>query len=94
MRPQDVISALAEYVDFEGPEARPAAPTAPTGDIGMVRKGLSRSEMERLFGTAASSSERREGGLVVTTLVFNVRDQRISADFVDDVLIRYAIMSR
>ena len=94
MRPEDVVSALAEYVDFDGPEARPAAPPAPTGDIGMVRKGLSRGEMERLFGTAASSSERREGGLSVTTLVFNVRDQRISADFVDDVLIRYTIMSR
>jgi hypothetical protein len=94
MRPEDVVSALAEYVDFNGPEARPAASPAPMGDIGMVRKGLSRGEMERLFGTAASSAERREGGLAVTTLVFNVRDQRISADFVDDVLIRYTIMSR
>ena len=94
MRPEDVVSALAEYVDFNGPEARPAPPPAPMADTGMVRKGLSRGEMERLFGAAASSSERREGGLAVTTLVFNVRDQRISADFVDDVLIRYTIMSR
>jgi hypothetical protein len=95
MRPEDVISALAEYVDFGGPAARPSLPPPPqAGDVSMVRKGLSRGEAERLFGAPASSSERREGGLAVTTLVFNVRDQRISADFVDDVLIRYAIMSR
>ena len=92
MRPEDVVAALAEYVDFGGPAARPTPP--PMGDVSMVRKGLSRGETERLFGTPASSSERREGGLAVTTLVFNVRDQRISADFVDDVLIRYTIMSR
>jgi hypothetical protein len=98
MRPEDLVAALAEYVDFGGPAARPSLPpppqAGPAADVSMVRKGLSRGETERLFGPPASSSERREGGLAVTTLVFNVRDQRISADFVDDVLIRYAIMSR
>jgi hypothetical protein len=97
MRPEDLEAALAEYVDFGGPAARPSPPppqAGQAGDVSLVRKGLSRGEMERLFGDPASSSERREGGLAVTTLVFNVRDQRISADFIDDVLIRYAIMSR
>ena len=94
MRPEDVMAALAEYVDFSGPAARPNVPPPSIGDVSLVRKGLSRGETERLFGTPASSSERREGGLAVTTLVFNVRDQRISADFVDDVLIRYAIVAR
>ena len=95
MRPEDVMAALAEYVDFGArPGGRPPAPRPPTGDVSMVRKGLSRGETERLFGSPASSSERREGGLAVTTLVFDVGDQRISADFVDDVLIRYTIMSR
>jgi hypothetical protein len=94
MRPEDVVAALAEYVDFSSPAARPSVPPPSTGDVSMVRKGLSRGETERLFGTPASSSDRREGGLAVTTLVFNVGDQCLSADFVDDVLIRYAIMSR
>ena len=94
MRPEDVVSALAEYVDFgERPAARPPA-FPPMGDVSQVRKGLSRAELERLFGTPASSAERREGGLLVTTLVFDVGDQRVSADLVEDVLIRYAIMSR
>jgi hypothetical protein len=50
----------------------------------------------RAEGTPAArrSAGRREGGLSVTTLVFDVGDQRISADFVDDVLIRFTIMSR
>jgi hypothetical protein len=94
MRPEDLMAALAEYVDFGGrPPSRDALP-ATTGDISMVRKGLSRAEAERLFGAPASASQRREGGLSVTTLVFDVADQRVTADFVDDVLIRYTIMSR
>jgi hypothetical protein len=82
-------------VDFGAPAgARPSAAPNPSGDVSMLRKGLSRAETERLFGTPVSSSERREGGLLVTTLAFNLADQRISADFVDDVLIRYSVMSR
>ena len=92
--PRTSCPALAEYVDFgERPAARPPA-SRRLAMSAMVRKGLSRAEAERLFGTPASSSERREGGLLVTTLVFDVGDQRVSADLSDDVLIRYAIMSR
>ena len=94
MAPDDLVAALAEYVDFgRGARPEPALPP-PSGDIAMVRKGLSRAEMERLFGPPASSSERREGSLAVTTLTFNAGDQRVTAEFVDDVLIRYTIMSR
>jgi hypothetical protein len=94
MRPEDLMAALAEYVDFgDGPSSRDVVP-ATTGDISMVRKGLSRADAERLFGTPGSTSERREGALSVTTLVFTVADQRVTADFVDDILIRYTIVSR
>jgi hypothetical protein len=89
------MAALAEYVDFGGslaPRGAVAPPSA--GDLTLLRKGLSRAETTRLFGAPASSSERREGGLLVTTLVFNIGDQRATADYVDDVLIRYTIMSR
>lgn len=95
MRPEDLMAALAEYVDFggrPGPRESPAPP--PSGDITLVRKGLLRVEAERLFGTPASASERREGALTVTTLVFTIADQRITAEFVDEVLVRYTIMSR
>ena len=95
MRPEDMMAALAEYVDFGGrTAARDEVAPAPAGDITMVRKGLLRAEVERLFGTPTSSSERREGGLSVTTLGFTVGDQRVTAEFVDEVLIRYSIVSR
>jgi hypothetical protein len=95
MRPEDVMAALAEYVNFGGgPAPRAVAAQSPAGDLTMLRKGLSRADAERLFGAPASSSERREGGLLVTTLVFNAGDQRATVDFVDDVLIRYTIISR
>ena len=65
MRPEDVMAALADYVDFGGrPGPRETVPPPPDGDITMVRKGLLRPEAERLFGRPASASERREGGIL------------------------------
>ncbi|HMB81805.1 MAG TPA: hypothetical protein VKI43_17135 [Vicinamibacterales bacterium] len=107
MRPDDLMAALAEYVDFGGgtdtrpafvpaplPAPMPPAMTAPAGDISLLRKGLLRAEAERAFGRPVSASERREGGIVITTLVFSVGEQRVSADFLEDVLVRYTITSR
>ena len=95
MRPEDMMAALAEYVDFGGrTDARTDVAPPPAGDITMVRKGLLRGEAERAFGKPVSSSERREGGIVITTLVFDVGDQRVSAEFVEDVLVRYTITSK
>jgi hypothetical protein len=95
MRPEDLMAALAEYVDFGGRTAsRDEVPPPPTGDLTMVRKGLLRADADRLFGSPVSSSQRREGELSVTTVAFMVGDQRLTAEFVDDVLIRYTIVSR
>jgi hypothetical protein len=55
---------------------------------------MTRADAERAFGRPAETSERRDGGLAITTLVFVVADQRISADFVEDVLVRYTISSK
>ena len=66
----------------------------PTGDITQLRKGMTRAEALHAFGKPAEASERKDGGLVVTTLVFIVGDQRISADFVEDVCVRYTISSK
>jgi len=53
-----------------------------------------REEAEREFGRAVQSSERRDGGIVIRTLVFDFGEQRVTADFVEDVLVRYTISSR
>jgi hypothetical protein len=101
IRPQDMMAALAEYVDFGPlsgavpPRVTRDAPLPPAaGDISLLRKGMTRAEAERAFGRPAEVSERRDAGLAVTTLVFVAGDQRISADFVEDVLIRYTISSK
>jgi hypothetical protein len=93
LRPEDVVAALAEYVDFDG-GIDVAGVVPPVGDITLLRKGMTRMEAERVFGGALESSERRDAGLAVTTLVFDVGDQRVAADFVEDVLVRYTISSK
>lgn len=104
IRPEDMMAALAEFVDFRG-DAAPAfppplpppsapPPSDPSGDIGLLRKGMLRADAEREFGRAVGSSERREGGIVIRTLIFNVGEQRITADFIEDVLVRYTVASK
>jgi hypothetical protein len=95
LRPEDVIAALSEYVDFHGAAStREPPPAAARGDIAQLRKGMLRADAEREFGAAVESSERREGGITIATLAFNVGDQRVVADFVEDVLVRYTVTSR
>jgi len=100
IRPEDMMAALDEFVDFRGdappsfPPPMAPPPMGPSGDIGQLRKGMLRADAERAFGRAVEASERRDGGIVVQVLVFNVGEQRITADFIEDVLVRYTISSK
>ena len=94
MRPEDLMASLAEYVDFGGRTDARDDMALPQGDITMVRKGLLRAEAERAFGKPVTTSERREGGITILTLVFDVGDQRVNAEFLEDVLVRYSITSK
>jgi hypothetical protein len=95
MRPEDVIAALSGYVDFRATDTRQdETPAAARGDITLLRKGMLRADAEREFGKPLESSERREGEITVATLVFSVGEQRVAADFVEDVLVRYTITSK
>ena len=96
--------SLAEYIDFsngapaEYIDTKPAVDAAapkPSGDGVLPRKGMTRGEAERAFGKPVIDAvDRREGSVVVTTLVFVSGDQKITADFIEDVLVRYTITSR
>jgi hypothetical protein len=93
IRPEDLAAALSEYIDFGGrTDARDEA--APSGDVTQLRKGMTRADAVRTFGKPVDSSERRDAGLALTTLVFDVGDQRVTADFVEDVLVKYTITSK
>lgn len=93
IRPDDVMAALAEYVDFS--VLRGVPPPMPASlDVSALHKGMAREDVERAFGRPVQASERRDGGLVTTTLVFASGNERVTVDFVEDVLVRYAIASR
>jgi hypothetical protein len=87
--PRDVMAALGSYVSFSALpfDDRQVDEPAP-------RKGMTRRQAEGALGTPITSSERREGTLQVVTLVFNRGTEQITADFVEDVLVRYVTTPR
>src|SRR5262245_28562614 len=91
--PEDVEKALVEYVDFHNSADVDDGPLT-TADLSAVRKGMPREDVQLAFGTPVERSEKREGGVVVTTLIFDVGRERLTAAFVEDVLVRYTIASR
>ena len=89
---EDVMTALAEFVDFRAPAT--SAPAAAAIDATRLRKGMLRGEAENLFGRPAQASQKTLGEFTVVTLVFLAGEQRITADFVEDVLVRYSMASK
>ena len=91
--PEDVEKALVVYVDFHnGTDADDDQSTS--ADLSDVRKGMLREDVELAFGTPVERSENREGGVIVATLIFDVGRERLTAAFVEDVLVRYTIASK
>ena len=91
MTPESVMQALAEYVDFSLMSEPDAA--RPAGGHGELRKGLSMEEVDAMLGRPDSISRRTEGTLTVSTSIYRTRERRITAEFVEGVLIRYTITS-
>ncbi|MEO6237090.1 MAG: hypothetical protein ABIQ52_08825 [Vicinamibacterales bacterium] len=104
-----VMRALANYVDFPFAGNRPAAQDRPAAapdardrrdardqpmGAGAMRKGMSVAEVEQSLGRAEKTSSRMEGTLRVVTNTYSRGDQVVTADFVEGVLIKYAIASR
>lgn len=91
--PEDVMDALKEYVDFSTMNLPPAGrlrdPVTPVD--AQPRRGMPRQDAERLFGQPVDVSQRSEGTLTVVTLVFIRGSDRITAEFVEDVMIRFVI---
>jgi hypothetical protein len=98
---EGVKTALAEYVEFEPRESRDLGPmlasasgyvpaaSAPAGP----RKGMLLREADELFGRAATTSERSEGKLKVVNRTYSTEDGKLTAEFVEGVLIRYQVSS-
>jgi hypothetical protein len=104
IKPEEVMAALAEFVDFSSLGYHPPAPVLSRDEHDdrddrddrtvAPRKGMTREEAEHEFGPPASENEHREGGLRVVTLRFDLRNQQIVGDFVEGVLVRFSTSSR
>ena len=92
LTPDGLMRALAQYVDFGT-----ASGVASSGSDGSakahasLRKGLPLDEVETLLGPAATASETKEGRLTVLNRTYKKDGQKVSASFVNGVLIDFAI---
>jgi len=91
LTPEGLMRALAQYVDF-GPASGVASSDAGSGKTyASLRKGLLLDEVETLLGPAATASETKEGRLTVLNRTYRKDGQKVSASFVNGVLIDFAI---
>jgi hypothetical protein len=90
-----VMAALADYVDFGDLRSEPAdeAPPVTTARSGLLRKGMMMQDVNAMVGRPVDTTQRKEGTLNVHTAQYSTTDGRITADFVEGVLVRYTITS-
>jgi hypothetical protein len=106
LEPKGLEAALAEYVTFPSspvntvastesnqPAGREDLAATPAPPGGLPRKGMTSGEVEAMLGEPADSNERAEGKLRVLTRTYRSADGRVTAEFVEDVLIRYTVTS-
>ena len=95
LSPAAVMAALADYVDFGRLRSEPedAGQAASTSRSGLLRKGMMLQDVNAMVGKPVNTTQRKEGTLNVQTTQYSTVDGRITADFVEGVLIRYTITS-
>jgi hypothetical protein len=71
------------------PPPQPAAD--PTKSL---KKGLTRAQVEALFGPPTETHESNQGGLAMTSCTYQSASQTVKGDFVNGVLVQYTISSR
>jgi hypothetical protein len=104
LTPDGLMRALAQYVDF-GAAGEVASSGGSSGTAGnayssgggsrpapaSIRKGLLLEDLEAILGPAATATETKEGTLTVLKRSYRKDGQKISASFVNGVLIDFAI---
>jgi hypothetical protein len=91
-------AALAEWIDFDdeggGVKPMPDPPAPPARGVAALAKGMSRADVENVLGPAVRVVPKREGTLSTETATFDSDANRVTALFVEGVLVRYTIASR
>ncbi len=108
LTPRVIQNALAEYVSFPGDAGRgPAVGGIPSGSPGLavrtsnqagdpaqsLKKGLTREQVEALYGPAVEAHDRTENGMSMTSCTYKSADEKVQADFVNGVLVQYSVSS-
>jgi len=104
LTPQSVLQALAEYVEFPSetfgtpagaPDRAAGAPPvpAPREGLAVLRRGASRQDVEAALGKPESVSERMAGELTVFVCTFQTSWGRVEAQFVEDLLVKFVVVS-
>lgn len=102
LTPESVKAALEAYLEFPEAQAQTdaAAPqpfggagAPPAPGSGLPSKGMLQADVDQMLGMPAKSTDRAEGKLKVTTRVYPTKAGKVSAEFVEGVLIRYTITS-
>jgi hypothetical protein len=102
LTPESVKAALEAYLEFPAGRAVADAATPqpfggsappPAPGTGLPTKGMLQADVDHMLGVPAKSTDRAEGKLKVTTRVYPTKAGRVSAEFVEGVLIRYTITS-
>lgn len=91
LSPASVMAALADYVEFGALRNEPGTPA--TSRSGLLRKGMMLQDVNAMMGSPVNTAQRKEGTLNVQTVQYSTADGRVTADFVEGVLIRYTITS-
>jgi hypothetical protein len=101
--PDGVRKALGEYVEFPGtaaavapaaagaPPASSTTPASSASGLTALKKGLSIKEVEAVLGPAATAGEQKEGTLLVLKRTYKKDGMLVTARFVNDVMIDFAI---
>jgi len=99
LTPESVMQVLADYVDFSpvapGAPVASGAPLEPNADgpdqPNELRRGLTVEEVDAMLGRPDGITKRREGTLIVSTSTYRTPGRIVTAEFVEGVLIRFAI---
>ena len=103
LTPQVIQDALAQYVSFSGNAAgasggvypNAGGPAGPGADqVSGLKKGMTREQVEAMFGPAVEAHDRTENGMSMTSCTYKSADEKVQADFVNGVLVQYSVSSR
>jgi hypothetical protein len=77
-----------------GTQGEAAASGGADDPASAVRKGMTLAEAEVALGHPADQQEKELDGMKQTACTYQYKDKTIHADFVNGILVKYAISSR